>query len=213
MGLFKALTLHSVDILYIWTFKTGILWTALFLWDKQTSPCGTKSCICAWQRQHPLFLHFPPLAWSLQSLKPPSSKGQSIHLFLSEPITARLHPQPPMFILSPVYLCGCGCVVCVCSHPYTLCISSSLCHLAFPVTLCYIHTPSHLTVSLALPLFLRVKHQRPLWLCDRSLSQILQSSALYVCVHCTVQIPSDSIYILASETPRPPPKRPRCSLW
>lgn len=112
MGFFRARTQH-------------ILWTFCEFVRSKPEPCE-QSCFSVTNEPFPVaqravYVPTAPVAplWSLQSPEPPSSQGQGIHLFLSQPITARL--QPRLFTLSPCC-------------PYTLCISSSLCHLDFSVT-------------------------------------------------------------------------------
>lgn len=122
-----------------------------------------------------------------------ATQGQGTHLFLSQPIAARLHPQPPLFTLYPVYLCLC--MLPVPTHMH-------LVYLSFPVTPSYTHTPyTHTFPSDCIPcaplcscrLNIRDHCGYVLAVCRRPCRALL-----YVCPRCTVQTSIDSIYIPAS---------------
>lgn len=196
--------MHSVDVLYICAFRTRILCTALFPSD--------KSAFSQWHKELYMWLTapaLPPCSFICRRWRGGSSR-QSRPAFRDRAyVCSSLGQSQQGFPLGPV--CSLPCVslsVCV-SCPDTLCVSCSLCHLAFSATPSFAHTPFPPDcVPCPSPCFCRLNM-------GDHCSYVLAASRgpcraqLYVCPHCTVQTSIDSIYIPASAIP---PSVPCCSL-
>lgn len=170
---FMDLCIHNLNLVSLWQ-------TGLFVCHKEPY-MWAQGCLTIPTPPLPL-LHLPQLlAPSLLSLKPPSSRGQGTRLFLSPPIRAGIHPQPP----SAHPLCCISSAICVpCLCTYASCLVWDIWPWLWP-PLSLAHTPVHLRAPRVPPLLLQVKHQSPVWLCSCCLSQSRQSSTLCLfLLHC-----------------------------